>query len=82
MPDRPLHEIAREIAADWPGMAGFPAEELVRTMSRLRTLDDLYGADVGVKTVVYFLTNARACKGSTARRVKAELRGMVKRSGH
>jgi hypothetical protein len=81
MPDRPLHVIGNEIAADWPGVAGFPAEEYVRAMQRLETLDDSYGADTALMAVTYFLGNANAWRGPTARRVKAELREMIKRRG-
>lgn len=73
---RPIHEIASEIYRDWkPSDASKP---YLAAMSLLGTVKDSYGADSGKSIVLYFLANAGSWKGETARRIKAELKGMIK----
>jgi hypothetical protein len=74
---RPLHEIAAEIRADWK-KPNFGAVPYLDAMRYLGTLNDKYGADSAESIVLYFLANANAWRGDTARRIKAELRAMVK----
>jgi hypothetical protein len=88
---RPLHEIADEIIADWPKGAArgtnffderntplHPAGPYLYAMQSLYSVGDNYGLDTGRSCVLYFLSNAASWKGETARRIKAELREMVK----
>jgi hypothetical protein len=47
----------------------------------MSTLDDInqpYGYDSGESIVRYFLCNATTWRGAHARRIKAELKGMLK----
>lgn len=78
---RPLRVIAEEIFADWKTMAANennPAHPYVTAMRELDTIDDRYFADSGVSVVQYFLGNAQGWRGDTARRIKDELRAIVK----
>ena len=74
---RPLKVIAAEIVADWKK----PYFGAVPYLSAMRQLDDVHGAyyyDSAASVVRYFLANAQSWRGETARRVKAELKAMVK----
>jgi hypothetical protein len=73
---RALHNIADEIVKDWPNPF-FGAVPYIRAMRHLETMDDKYGEDAAVNVVIYFLSNAKTWRGETARRVKAELKGML-----
>lgn len=74
--NRPLYVIAREIREDWvnPNYAALPYLTAMRSLDRVT---EKYGYDSGFHIVMYFLSNASTWRGDTARRVKAELRGMV-----
>ena len=74
---RPLHVIANEIARDWtkPYFGAVPYLGAMRTLENMRST---YGYDDAQSIVAYFIANAATWKGETARRVKAELRAMLK----
>lgn len=74
---RPLHVIAEEIIRDWR-KPYFGAVPYLGAMRFLHTMRDAYGADDARSIVVYFIANSATWKGETARRVKAELRAMLK----
>lgn len=78
MAARSLQEIAREIRSDWKSPY-FGAVPYLDALGSLESVDDRYGFDSGRDMVLYFLSNATAWRGETARRVKAELKAMVKR---
>ena len=75
---RPLHEIAREIRKDWGAKENFAAKPYLDAMATLDSVDDNYGWDSGKSIVLYFLGNASTWRGETAKRIKAELKAMVK----
>jgi hypothetical protein len=75
---RPLHEIAREIRKDWGAKVNFAAKPYLDAMATLDSVDDNYGWDSGKSIVLYFLSNASTWRGETAKRIKAELKAMVK----
>jgi hypothetical protein len=82
MPHRPLSDIAREIQKDWSKdgtkpiyFGAVPYLQAMRTMSHVA---EDYGDDEGRSIVIYFLANANTWKGETARRIKKELKEMVK----
>jgi hypothetical protein len=75
---RPLSVIAREIHQDWMPHIFFGAKPYLEAMATLDSINDNFMFDSGVSIVLYFLSNAKAWKGETARRVKAELKQMVK----
>lgn len=83
---RPLHVIAREIISTWGPLQGAgqkngvsrPAVPYIEAMLQLDKITDKYYEDDGKTIVLYFLSNASSWRGETARRIKAELKGMVK----
>ena len=74
---RPIHEIARDIRRDWP-RPYFGAVPYLNALVLLDRITDAYGADSGRSIVLYFLSNAATWKGETARRIKAELKSILK----
>ena len=74
---RSLRVIAREILADWKKV-NYAAAPYLDAMATLDSVSSYYGYDHGTGIVRYFLINAGSWRGDTARRVKLELRGMVK----
>ena len=75
---RALATIAREIRADWKKVY-FGAVPYLDAMSTLGSVHSDYGCDSGESIVRYFLSNATTWKGETARRIKAELKALLKR---
>lgn len=74
---RPLSVIAWEIRGDWKKV-NYAAEPYLAAMAALESIADNYYADSGHYVVSYFLANASSWRGATAKRVKAELKGMLK----
>ena len=74
---RELNVIANEISRDWrkPNYAAVPYLEAMHSLS---SINENYMLDSGRSVVAYFLYNASSWKGETARRVKAELKAMLK----
>ena len=75
---RPIHEIAREIAAIWGPRMYFGAVPYVSAMRTLSTTSDKYGLDSGDSIVRYALANMATFRGADARRLKAELKEHLK----
>lgn len=74
---RTLSAIAREITRDWK-RPYFGALPYMGAMSTLNGIDDTYIEDSARSIVLYFLANAGSWRGEVAKRVKKELRGMLK----
>ena len=74
---RPLYEIAQEIRKDWTKVY-FGAVPYLEAMESLNSVNDNYGWDSGKSIVLYFLSNANTWKGEVAKRVKAELKQLIK----
>ena len=74
---RELYQIAQEIFQDWK-KPYFGAIPYLTAMGCLRTPQDNYGEDSAKSIVNYFLANASGWRGETAKRIKAELKQMVK----
>lgn len=74
---RPLWRIAREIKSDWrpPNYAAVP---YINAMLQLNSITDLYGMDRANSIVLYFLSNAGMWRGAVAKKIKTELKGMLK----
>ena len=74
---RPLYEIADEIRADWvrPYFGAIPYIDALSVMNRV---EDGYYLDSGESIINYFPANANTWRGEVARRIKAELKGIVK----
>lgn len=74
---RPLYEIAYEIKQDWKNVY-FGAVPYLQAMLQLSSIRDNYGFDNAKSVILYFLSNAATWRGETARRIKAELKAIVK----
>jgi hypothetical protein len=74
---RPLYEIAKEIRRTWKNVY-FGAVPYLDAMSTLDKVTNNYVMDSGKSIVNYFLANATTWRGDDARRIKAELKAMVK----
>ena len=74
---RKLYEIAEEIRKDWK-KPYFGAVPYLYAMGTLSSIVDSYYYDSAKSIVLYFLANAGTWRGDVARRVKAELKSMVK----
>lgn len=75
---RPLYEIAAEIRSDWGDKMYFGAVPYVGAMRGLTKATDYYNQEQGKEIVLRFLVNAKSWRGETARRVKAELKELIK----
>ena len=74
---RSLNTIAREIRSNW-AKPYFGAVPYLDAMGSLETVHDKYYYDDAQSVVLYFLANAGTWKGDVARRIKAELKTMLK----
>lgn len=74
---RPLSAIAGDIQRDWKAPY-FGAVPYLRAMRTLGSIEEDYGYDSGRSVVMYFLANANTWRGETARRIKTELKDMLK----
>lgn len=74
---RPIHEIASEIKRLWKPPY-FGAVPYLDAMLCLNNISDNYGVDSGTSVVAYFLSNASSWRGPDARRIKAELKSLLK----
>lgn len=74
---RPICNIAAEIRADWQ-KPYFGAVPYLSAMLHLHNIDDNYGLDSARSILAYFLANASTWRGETARRVKTEIKEMIK----
>lgn len=74
---RPLYEIAKEIRNDWKKVSPY-ALPYLDAMRELNSINDDFYCDSGRSVVAYFLSNSTTWKGEVARRVKLELKEMLK----
>ena len=56
----------------------FAAAPYLDAMESLDSVEDMFFFDSGYEIVGRFLSNAKTWKGETAKRIKAELRSMIK----
>lgn len=75
---RTLKDIAIEISDNWENVY-FGAKPYLDAMASLNSIDDNYYYDSGKSIVAYFLGNAQTWRGETAKRIKKELKDMLKR---
>lgn len=74
---RPIWEIAAEINKTWPKIY-FGALPYLNAMRSIEAVTDYYCDDSGKDVVIYFLSNAATWRGEDARRIKAELKALLK----
>jgi hypothetical protein len=73
---RNIDTIASEILIDWKNV-NYAAKPYLAAMRDLETMQDNYYQDDAQSVVRYFLANAGTWRGDVAKRVKAELKGML-----
>ena len=78
---RPLSTIARDIRSNWPNVY-FGAKPYLDAMSQLNSIKDPYYEDSGQSVVLYFLSNAATWRGEHAKRIKLELKAILKANGY
>jgi len=74
---RPLAVIAREIKSDWR-RPSYGSKPYITAMGNLGSINDSYGCDSAREIIHRFLANASLWRGEVARRVKAELKLILK----
>jgi hypothetical protein len=74
---RPIYKIADEITREWKNVY-FGAVPYLGAMRVLRTIDDQFDQDSAKDVILYFLSNAAYWRGSVAKRIKAELKELIK----
>ena len=74
---RPLFAIAQDIRANWTKV-NYGAKPYLEAMYSLDSIKSNYGYDSGKSIVLYFLSNASSWRGDSARRIKAELKAILK----
>lgn len=74
---RDLSTIAYEIKRTWKNVY-FGAVPYLDAMMTLSSIDQNYGMDSAKSIVNYFLANASSYRGEDARRIKKELKTMLK----
>lgn len=72
-----VSEIAKIIRKDWTNVH-FAAIPYLDAMDSVQSIDDNYYEDSAASVVAYFLANAQAWRGETAKAVKAKLNDLVK----
>lgn len=75
---RSLSAIAAEIRKSWPKV-NYAAKPYLDAMSSLTSVHESYGMDSGRSMVQYFLANASTFRGEDAKRLKAELKALLKK---
>jgi hypothetical protein len=72
-----LSEIAAIIRKEWKKV-NYAAEPYLEAMHALQSTKSFFGYDCGKNVVLYFLSNASAWRGETAKAVKLELKNRTK----
>lgn len=78
MPLRSIKVIAAEVEATWLPQVDYTARPYLDAMKTLDKITDSYYADTGFAVVSYFLANTSKWRGEDARRIKAELKDILK----
>lgn len=78
MQHRPLNAIAAEIKRDWRTRLNGAAIPYIEGLSELRNARDRWCMETGVDAIQGFLNNAQTWRGEVARRIKLELKAILK----
>lgn len=76
--ERRIFEIARDIQKEWGDKVYFGAKPYLEAMLFLSTPKDKYGFDSASEIVNYFLANASTFRGDNAKKLKSELKEILK----
>lgn len=74
---RKISAIAFEISKDWQNVSMY-AKPYLNAMYRIHSIDERYHLESARDIVRYFLANASSWRGENARRIKNELKSMLK----
>lgn len=74
---RQISDIASDIYSAWPNVY-FGAKPYLSAMLSLSTVNDNYGMDSARSIINYFLGNASTFRGEEAKRLKNELKDLMK----
>lgn len=74
---RPLWQVAADVRANWPKV-NYAAKPYLEAMGELGSITDRYYYDTAEEVVLRFLSNASTWRGDAAKRIKAELKGMLR----
>ena len=74
---RKINAIAAEIRQDWFNV-NYAARPYLDAMFSLKTINDVYIQDSASSILLYFLSNAGTWRGETARRIKKEIKLILK----
>ncbi|QNJ55358.1 hypothetical protein SEA_LITTLEFELLA_47 [Gordonia phage LittleFella] len=74
---RPIYEIAGDVKDNWSNVSPY-AEPYLKAMLTLNSITNYYGQDSAKSIISYFLANAQGWRGPHARRIKAELKELIK----
>ena len=75
---RSLAAIASDVRKTWTPKVNYAAEPYLSAMRTMRCPQEMYMYDTGRSIVLYFLSNASTFRGPEARRLKTELRVMLR----
>ena len=73
---RLISQIANEIRKDWKN-PNYAARPYLDAMNCLDEMSDYFYNDSAQSVILYFLSNASAWHGETAKRIKLELKAMI-----
>lgn len=74
-----ISKIAEFIKNDWPKINIY-ANEYLKAMLKINSINDNYYDDTAREVVLYFLSNSRSYRGENAKIVKARLNQLIKDS--
>ena len=74
---RPLYEIAKDISEHWKPIHEY-AQQHVAAFAELDSINDIFITESGKDIILGFLCNAGTWRGEHARRIKTELKEMIK----
>lgn len=74
---RLINEIAAEIKRDWL-KPNYAAKPYLDAMHQLSFIFENYGVEKASTIIAYFLANAGTWRGKTAKRIKLELKNLIK----
>lgn len=72
-----IYHIAQEISEKWKNPS-YCAKPYIEAMRHLSRISDVYITEDGTSIVLRFLFNSSTWRGEDARRIKAELKALVK----
>jgi hypothetical protein len=74
---RSISDIAQEIEQHW-SKVNYAAKPYLDAMFSLNKITDKYGVEDADSILLYFLSNASSWRGPDAKRIKAELKQLIK----